>query len=751
MSRNDRMIKVAFFPYNASMWDSMESIFFAARDDERCEVIVCPIPYYEIEQNTSRRRIRYEGDRFPADIPITKYSDLNLDEERVDIAYIHNPYDETNLVTRVHKNYYSSVLKEKVGTLVYVSYYADFGPLSDNKKALPAFYYADYIVLPTKRARESCKGLPFYHKILDFGSPKFDRVIRKCREGAKVPEEWRIAFAGRKVLLLNTSIAEVLSFGAQIFDKLAYVFDTARDYPGIGILWRPHPLLEATLRSMRPDLLVRYGELLTKFKQTSMGVIDDTSDVTESVAFVDGYMAFNGGSSVDSLMMVAGKPMYRLQGDVCREYDEKPPLRAVAVGYMEDRFYVVFRGISALFSFQKGDVAALTLEKVLNKENLWRRDVYRGAVVVGSKIYIKGLRINDSITYDIHRKESASLYSGSRSTELESAIYWGAALKSNERVIFVSYSNAATMEYDTKKHKWVNYTDAVRKLYDRYEPEGNTYFISQGYRTYQGKLYLSTATNNEILSINLSNSKAKRLTIGDRKRIALKGANSEGLWFVDRDHLELIICAPWDALTNEEKWEQYNLFQYRPGNYVESRKIGLYGDLIEMENCFVILPSKLPRLFCIDKQTKRISTIADDFWEEGYHDGLQYDYKMDDIVALALKIDGLHILMQRYADGKWICVNVDKKTYETFGLSIDEDSYHTLMNINKGFNLDHTDEMYYMEESEIFHLRYFFSEFERSGYRDEGRRGRAILSEGMDYLAGNAGRELHGFLMRTIK
>ena len=40
-------LEIAFFPYKASMWDSMESVWIAADADPGCDPYVVPIPYYE--------------------------------------------------------------------------------------------------------------------------------------------------------------------------------------------------------------------------------------------------------------------------------------------------------------------------------------------------------------------------------------------------------------------------------------------------------------------------------------------------------------------------------------------------------------------------------------------------------------------------------------------------------------------------------------------------------------------------------
>ncbi|MCD8038169.1 MAG: hypothetical protein LUE96_03660 [Lachnospiraceae bacterium] len=37
--------EIVFLPYKASMWDSLESIWLAAKEDDTCETFVIPIPY----------------------------------------------------------------------------------------------------------------------------------------------------------------------------------------------------------------------------------------------------------------------------------------------------------------------------------------------------------------------------------------------------------------------------------------------------------------------------------------------------------------------------------------------------------------------------------------------------------------------------------------------------------------------------------------------------------------------------------
>ena len=104
--------KVVFMPYKASMWDSLESIWMAADKDERCEALVVPITYYELDSNRDKKNKINERDLFPEYVNTINDEEYDLENDLPDMIYIHNPYDNTNLVTRVDSRYYSWNLKK---------------------------------------------------------------------------------------------------------------------------------------------------------------------------------------------------------------------------------------------------------------------------------------------------------------------------------------------------------------------------------------------------------------------------------------------------------------------------------------------------------------------------------------------------------------------------------------------------------------------------------------------------------------
>ena len=115
--------KVVFMPYKASMWDSLESVWMAADKDKRCEAVVVPITYYELDSNRNPAKKVNEREGFPEYVPVVNDEEYDLENDRPDIIYIHNPYDDTNLVTRVESRYYSWNLKKYCERLVYIPYY----------------------------------------------------------------------------------------------------------------------------------------------------------------------------------------------------------------------------------------------------------------------------------------------------------------------------------------------------------------------------------------------------------------------------------------------------------------------------------------------------------------------------------------------------------------------------------------------------------------------------------------------------
>ncbi len=310
-------IEAVFLPYKVSMWDSMESVWRAAQDDENCDTYVIPIPYYDKNPDGSFNKMYYEGKQYPAYVPITNYEEFDFGQHKPDMIYIHSPYDYINLVTSVHPFFYSDNLKKYTECLVYIPYYATTGGMSKGQASCPAYYNADYIVIQSEKHRKFFdKQIPD-NKFLAFGSPKFDSVIRTCQNPPEVPKEWNLSAAqlekikNVKVYFYNTSIAAMLDNTENFLRKMEYVFHTFKGRKDAYLLWRPHPLIESTFDSMRREYKSRYEVLKRQFIDEQIGIYDATPNIENAIALSDVYIG-DGGSSVVSLFGVVGKPIFIL-------------------------------------------------------------------------------------------------------------------------------------------------------------------------------------------------------------------------------------------------------------------------------------------------------------------------------------------------------------------------------------------------------------------------------------------------------
>ncbi|MGN0345695.1 MAG: hypothetical protein ACI4DU_00245 [Lachnospiraceae bacterium] len=313
--------EIVFFPYKASMWDSMESVWMAAAKDEKCDVYVVPIPYYDKNRDGTLGEMHYEGNLFPEYVPITDYKFYDVTSRRPDAAYTHYPYDEYNYVTTIDPNYYSKELYKYVKNLIYIPYFATTGGMSAAQRTLPAYFFAKYIMIQADCLRQYYDERIPAQRLVALGSPKFDKVIRLCENPPKPPQEWKQQMEGKTVYFYNTSLGGMLADTNRFIGKLSYVFTAFLERKDVCLLWRPHPLMESTFASVRADLKPVYDKLKNMFIDYKIGIYDDTPDIEKSIALSDVYIG-DSATSVTSLFGIAGKPLFIMNNFLTTEPKE---------------------------------------------------------------------------------------------------------------------------------------------------------------------------------------------------------------------------------------------------------------------------------------------------------------------------------------------------------------------------------------------------------------------------------------------
>lgn len=332
----DDKLEVVFLPYKASMWDSLESIWRAAAADEGCEAYVIPIPYFDRNPDGTLSQMHYEGDKYPGNIPITSWEKYSLQERRPDVIYIHNPYDAQNYVTSVHPAFYAKELKKYTDMLVYVPY---FVCTDDNVEehfcTLPGVLYSDRVIVQSEKVRRTyvevfqrfekenhCKHVfgDIEKKVLALGSPKYDKLSGTRKADLDIPSEWknlivRTNQTSRRVILYNTSLSALLADSEKMIAKIEHVLEIFRNLrEQVVLLWRPHPLIPATLQSMRPRLWEHYQKLVTQYKSEGWGIYDDSSDLDRAIVLSDAY--YGDGGSLLELYKKTGKMIMVQNADV---------------------------------------------------------------------------------------------------------------------------------------------------------------------------------------------------------------------------------------------------------------------------------------------------------------------------------------------------------------------------------------------------------------------------------------------------
>lgn len=325
--------EMVFLPYKASMWDSLESIWMAAKEDNEYDVYVIPIPYFDKNPDGSAREMHYEADLFPEYVEITNYNNYDITKRLPDMIFIHNPYDEANFVTSVMPFFYSKNLKQYTDKLVYVPYYviAEVDPTDtagikkiEHFIMVPGVVHADlvfvqseamrriYIDVMTKWAGENTRNY-WESKIYGTGSPKYDKVSCETSDKSMIPKEWKRVIQKsdgtyKKIIFYNTGVTALLENGDKMLDKMQNVFAVFKENAEeVALLWRPHPLIKATIASMRPMLWKKYEALVQQYREEGWGIYDDSPDMDRAVLLCDGY--YGDPSSVVQLCRKVKKPI----------------------------------------------------------------------------------------------------------------------------------------------------------------------------------------------------------------------------------------------------------------------------------------------------------------------------------------------------------------------------------------------------------------------------------------------------------
>ena len=290
---------IAFLPYKRSMWNSMESVFEeckASGIDAHCY----PIPYICLKENKQIDYISTDYDLFEEAEPIERLHHATY------IA-IHYQYEDHNKVTNMLPQYFTKALKERYGAkIVFLPYGIGMG---EKHFALqPGCRYVDYAFLESEDQAERfiagwmTQGVDFNGRCFGFGSAKLDAMGKLTKD---IPDIWDEIIEGRSVTIVLNSLGPFLSdpFG-HIDQYEAHI--TRELYEGHAVIFRPHPLLRTTIKSMRPDTMQRYNTFIEGIRIKDHVIVDESEYLERALGIADKMIC--DMSSVLPMWQCTGKP-----------------------------------------------------------------------------------------------------------------------------------------------------------------------------------------------------------------------------------------------------------------------------------------------------------------------------------------------------------------------------------------------------------------------------------------------------------
>lgn len=736
--------QVVFLPYKASMWDSLESIWLAAQKDKRCECYVIPIPYYEYDAKKKRWVEHYDGSKFPEYVPIVAYQNYSLEQNHPDIAYIHNPYDDWNFVTRVNKRYFSRELKKHVGKLVYVPYYVTGGFIAKDHLGLPVYQNMDYMVVQSEYAKSFCQGMYYYDKVLPLGSPKLDRVINLCRNGNVVPAQWQPMLKGKKILMLNTSIGCFLQDGEIYLRKIKKICQIIKQQSQVALIWRPHPLLEATIISMRPHMMEAYCSLKAYFIENKIGVLDETSDISRAVAISDGYIG-EESTSVINLFGAAGKPIFILNNYITDSYTEEEKYRVhmTDIFRQKDKVWITTNRLNSLL-YMDVNTKMVHFKDRVEKQPKWYSS-YPFFAEVDNKLFLSPTLARCPAVFDLitMKQELIGREDSDTVAGFNRIATWGG------RVFYLPSVGGAIAEFHIETGKWKYHTECIEDLWkdvgkEGAEKQGVTFCCA----VCEKDIWISAVYTNCILRFHMEDGTYVLCPVGEKEN-GYSGiiAEERCIWLAEINSGNLI---RWDRRSGKVRtFPMPEGFHSWPGKIFGNNLPHVH--LIDMGKWIVTVPGFSNCMVKLDKITGKTSLLLEDFWNKSKDEGNGYNPDWSLASEFGTRWDENKVIIQRNCDEAAAIIHVENESWEMFYPTLTKADYGKMIDGEDGFEKREKRSGFFRRESKFFSFESFLDELVQDRLKEVRVRQLEELSTLASNLDGTCGMKVHEYMMKVME
>lgn len=717
--------EMLFLPYKASMWDSMESIWISASQDTRYDVKVMPIPYIEKSENEVSGTVKWEGEQFPTYVGITSFLNYEIDKRHPEIIIIHNPCDEYNTAASVLPKYYSYELKKNTEILAYVPYYVTGGSQAESFYNLPSYENIDFIFTQNDNLKN------YFHKdlknkLVPLGSPKVDKLVNNNLE-LEITEE-NLNNSAKKVILYNTSISSLLQEREKSIDKMKYVFECFKDRKDVKLVWRPHPLTEATINSMAKELELKYENLKNMFLNENIGILDKSSDITNAVKSADAYIG-EETSSLVHLFGVQGKPIFLLENKLSSSSNQIIENNLCFSDFIkiDNKLWFVHNFLPALFTY---DIENQNLEfvKQLPFESGNTVRSYCEIIKYKEKLIFIPMSSSDICVYNIKTKEIST-------QEIKQAKYCNfmRGITYNNKLFMIPTAYDAIVEFDMEQEKVKYHSKCITKLKKITGYDGGYNFM-YGAVEIENKLYLSSVQANYILEFSMDNGKYNIYEVGD-KGYTYWDMVFDGKYFWLNPFKGKDIVR-WNKETNESK--VYNSY---PEDFNKDSECFLR--FIDFDEKIIAVPKTSNMFISIDKKSGKLEQIdlnlpeiinENIFWGSNYY--------------FAKKEGKTKLYTMSAYDNKLRLIDVENNSCEVIHIDkIDDETIRNLM--KQGFSKLGDNIPYAIRESNIFTLDMFADYLQKNKHSAENQI--REYSKVINNIDGTCGEKIFCFLDKALE
>lgn len=458
------------------------------------------------------------------------------------------------------------------------------------------------------------------------------------------PDNWKGVIQGKKVILYNTSVSNMLSGREKHIEKMKWVFRIFKEHPEIVLWWRPHPLELSTIQSMLPALEEQYKEVRRQYQEECIGILDESADLHRAIAISDAY--YGDWSSVVQLYKAAGKPVLYESDSITRAIDTM--FLPITLCIKEGAIWFIQLNSNKLIMINR---TTYEVEKIIDipSEPLFCSRSYNYHIVdYENKLLLLLEKSKQIYEYEIDA-DTMKVYK----PQVENFVFHSEALiEKDSKLLMFPYGNSDILEYDYCTNS------VIRKGFG----QKNLKF-ARCYETIGTKVYLVDEESNALYQYDI---------VEDSNNVIHIGGEDNRYWGVKKSreyfvlpHVGKKVITLW----NEKNGEITELVNF-PEQYACMEE-NAYLDMFEKDGYIFIFPYYANMILKIDVENKVVTQAFTDIFYD-----TKYDLSTEQINS------GMHLCAKQH-DDCIVAYAAYKECWQIFNLETMDVWESALFKINK--------------------------------------------------------------------